>query len=213
MAPVARAVEERVHAVGRVFADLGATVVDDAWPAFESEHSQRVYSTLLQSFGGAKLTPDPVYEELKKQAAALDVSDTSEAAEFVRAQTLSHREWVHFHEAREVLRWAWRSFFDAYDVVVMPICATSAFPQDQSPMEQRRIQVDQSEQTHFQQEFWAGLTGIAHLPSTVVPTGPDVDGLPIGVQIVGPAYGDRITIGAARALEEAGLGFQPPPGY
>lgn len=80
-------------------------------------------------------------------------------------------------------------------------------------MEQRRIQVDQSEQTHFQQVFWAGLTGIAHLPSTVVPTGPDADGLPIGVQIVGPAYGDRITIGAARALEDAGLGFQPPPGY
>ena len=99
MAPVARAVEERVHAVGRVFADLGATVVDDARPAFESEHSQRVYSTLLQSFGGAMLTPDPVYDELEKQAAALDVSDTSEAAELVRAQTLSHRDWVRFHEA------------------------------------------------------------------------------------------------------------------
>ena len=131
----------------------------------------------------------------------------------VRAQTLSHREWVRVHEAREGLRWAWRTFFDAYDVVVMPICATSAFPQDEGPMGARRIQVDDTEQTHFQQIFWAGLTGIAHLPSTVIPTGPDADGLPIGVQIVGPAYGDRITIGAARALEEAGLRFQPPPGY
>ncbi len=65
----------------------------------------------------------------------------------------------------------------------------------------------------MEQLFWAGLSGIAHLPSTVIPTGPDKHGLPIGVQIVGPAFGDRITIGVARALEGAGFAFQPPPGY
>jgi amidase len=212
VAPVARAVEERVRAVGRAFADLGATVVEDARPAFESAHGLRVYGALLQSFLGA-FNPDPVYDDLKQKAAALDPADTSDAADLIRAQTLSHRDWVRFHEAREGLRWAWRTFFDAHDVVVMPICATPAFPQDEGPMAARRLQVDGAEQTHYQQIFWAGLTGIAHLPSTVVPTGPDADGLPIGVQIVGPAYGDRITIGAARALEEAGFRFQPPPGY
>lgn len=212
VAPVSRAVEERVRAVGRAFAELGAIVVDDARPAFESEQSWRVYGALLQSFLGA-FNPDPLYEELKEQAAALDPSDISQEAELLRAQTLSHRDWIHFHEAREGLRWAWRSFFDEHDLVVMPICATSAFPQDQGPMTARRLRVDEAEQTHYQQVFWAGLTGIAHLPSTVVPTGPDPDGLPMGVQLVGPAYGDRITIGAARALEGMGFAFQPPPGY
>ena len=48
--------------------------------------------------------------------------------------------------------------------------------------------------------FWAGLTGVAHLPSTVIPTGLNKDGLPIGVQIVGPEYGDLITIGIAEEL-------------
>jgi amidase len=61
--------------------------------------------------------------------------------------------------------------------------------------------------------FWAGLTGVAFLPSTVVPTGLDEQGLPIGVQIVGPEYGDLITIGAARLLEAAGCRFEPPPQY
>jgi len=66
--------------------------------------------------------------------------------------------------------------------------------------------------THHQQMFWAGLTGVAFLPSTVIPTGPDANGLPIGVQLVGPAYGDRVTIGAAAALEATGFAFRPPPG-
>jgi amidase len=54
---------------------------------------------------------------------------------------------------------------------------------------------------------------VAFLPSTVVPTGPDANGLPIGVQLVGPAWGDRVTIGVAGALEAAGFAFRAPPGY
>jgi amidase len=38
-------------------------------------------------------------------------------------------------------------------------------------------------------------------------------GLPIGVQIVGPEYGDLITIGVARALELEGFSFTPPAAY
>ena len=37
-------------------------------------------------------------------------------------------------------------------------------------------------------------------------------GLPIGVQIIGPELGDLKTIGLARQLQEARLGFTPP-GY
>jgi amidase len=95
----------------------------------------------------------------------------------------------------------------------MPVAATSAFLRDEGPFEARRIDVDGAEQGHYQQLFWAGLTGVAHLPSTVVPTGPGADGLPLGVQLVGPAFGDRVTIGAAAALEAAGFSFRAPPGY
>jgi amidase len=80
-------------------------------------------------------------------------------------------------------------------------------------MEARRIDVDGKEQGHYQQLFWAGLAGVAQLPATVVPTGPDASGLPIGVQLVGPAWGDRVTIGAAAALEATGFAFRAPPGY
>ncbi len=66
---------------------------------------------------------------------------------------------------------------------------------------------------YMDQIFWAGLTGVAYLPSTVIPTGLDDSGLPIGVQLVGPEYGDLITIGVARELESGGFEFVAPPAY
>ena len=47
----------------------------------------------------------------------------------------------------------------------------------------------------------------------MVPTGAIGEGLPIGIQIMGPEYSDMKTIGFAKLLEDAGLNFVPPPGY
>jgi amidase len=73
--------------------------------------------------------------------------------------------------------------------------------------------VNNETRPYFEQVFWAGLAGVAYLPATVIPTGPNDRGLPIGVQLIGPEYGDLTTMGAARLLEAAGFGFTPPPGY
>jgi len=91
--------------------------------------------------------------------------------------------------------------------------ATSAFPHDHRPFGERTVQVNGKPVGYFEQVFWAGLASLAYLPSTVVPTGPDADGLPIGVQIIGPEYGDLITIGVGKLLEQEGFAFSPPPGY
>jgi amidase len=51
------------------------------------------------------------------------------------------------------------------------------------------------------------------LPATAAPAGFTQSGLPVGVQIVGPHFGDRTTIHFARLLEQAYQGFVPPPGF
>jgi amidase len=61
--------------------------------------------------------------------------------------------------------------------------------------------------------FWAGVTCMAFLPSTVAPAGATRNGLPIGVQIVGKWYDDRSTIAFAQILERDFRAFVPPPGY
>ena len=56
---------------------------------------------------------------------------------------------------------------------------------------------------------WIALAGAAYLPATVVPAGMSADGLPIGVQIVGPYLHDRTTLQLARHL--AALTTVPHP--
>ena len=47
------------------------------------------------------------------------------------------------------------------------------------------------------------------LPSVAVPTGIDDDGLPTGVQLIGPRNGDHVALAAARDVEAA-LGTLTP---
>ena len=73
--------------------------------------------------------------------------------------------------------------------------------------------VDGVTQPYFQQLFWAGLTTVAYLPSTVFPTGSSAEGLPIGLQAVGSEYQDRTCIEFARLMAEETGGFVAPEGY
>ncbi len=63
------------------------------------------------------------------------------------------------------------------------------------------------------QMFWAGYTCAFYLPATAAPIGASPEGLPIGVQIAGPQYGDLATIRFAELLEREYRGFVAPPGY
>ncbi len=212
LAPVSRDVERGVQKVADALRRAGASVNADARPSFSAAASHATYQDLLFAYLSISV-PDPAFAELKAQTLNLAPDDQRPELAMLRAQTMDHRRWVQQNEAREKLRWAWREFFDRYDVLVAPIMATAAFPHDQSPMGSRTIDVDGSPRPYFEQVFWAGLPGVAYLPATVIPTGNNAGGLPIGVQIIGPAYGDRLTIGVARLLEAEGFAFTPPPAY
>ena len=98
--------------------------------------------------------------------------------------------------------------------MLTPVCVTSAFAHDQNPhVGERGLTVNNEQRPYFEQIFWAGLTGVSYLPSTVVPTGLDHQGLPIGVQIVGREMGDLFTIEFARLVDAEIGGFVPASAY
>jgi amidase len=161
----------------------------------------------------ASRMPEADYETLLTRVAELDPNDDSNAARVLRAQVARFRDWAGANEARHKLRWQWHEFFQDFDVLLAPIMPTAAFPHDHRPFGERTVDIDGQSRPYFDQVFWAGLTGVAYLPSTVIPTGLNDAGLPIGLQIVGPEYSDLITIGVARMLEAAGCQFVPPERY
>lgn len=211
-APVAREVEARVDLVAQALKDAGAQVNEDARPGFTAEHSHDTYQSLLQATMAMRM-PESDYRSLKQYVDELDPDDSSDKAKIMRAQVSTFKDWGANNELRHHLRWSWHEFFSDYDILLTPVMATAAFEHDHRRFGERTILVDNQERPYFEQVFWAGLTGVAYLPSTVIPTGLNPEGLPIGVQIVSAEYNDLLTIGIAGELEAMGFTFTPPPQY
>jgi len=210
--PVDREIIDRIQEVADLLASNGAKVSDTARPDFEAIDGHRAFLNLLASITGAGV-PDEVYEQNRRLAAALDPDDISDKSTRDRASVLSHGSWLGHDNFRTGLREKWRSFFGDWDLLLCPILPTTAFPHDHSPAEQRTIRVNDQDFPYWQQVFWAGLATVSYLPATVFPTGLSKGGLPIGLQAIGPAFGDRSTIEFARLLAAEIGGFIPPPGY
>jgi len=104
----------------------------------------------------------------------------------------------------------WEEFFRAWDVFLCPAAATTAFlpckagtPQnvDGRPVEYRRL------------FFFSTLFNCTGHPAVVIPVSWDRQGLPVGVQIVGPRQEDERLLAVAASLSQLVGPFDRPPGF
>ena len=110
------------------------------------------------------------------------------------------------------LRAQWRELFKSFDAVICPIMPTPAYPHDHSPdQETRRINIDGKDYPYPDQLAWPGIATLPGLPATAIPIGLSPEGLPVGVQIVGPWLEDRTPLKLAELIEREFGGFVPPP--
>ncbi|WP_265113713.1 amidase family protein, partial [Mycobacterium tuberculosis] len=75
----------------------------------------------------------------------------------------------------------------------------------------RTIDVDGVSRSYWDQLKWNALANIAGTPATTMPITTTATGLPIGIQAMGPAGGDRTTVEFAALLTEVLGGFRVPP--
>jgi amidase len=173
--------------------------------------SSRLYMRMLMSFLGAFFLPEAI-AGAQAGAGQLQPGDSSLAAERLRGTVLSHRDWVLDDGARARLRAQWRELFKNVDAVICPIMPTPAYPHDHSPdQETRRIDIDGKDYVYPDQLAWPGIATLPGLPATAIPVGLSQQGLPIGVQIVGPWLEDRTPLRLAELIEREFGGFVPPP--
>jgi amidase len=211
VAPVDDAVAEPIEAAARALEKAGAILDFRARPAIAVGELHDTYLQLLLATMSAR---DPGFDRIAERAAALGPDDHSDYAKNLRFSTARHRDVAIAAETRDLHRWVWRAFFQDHDVLLAPITATPPFAHDHSlPLPARTMTVNATEVPYFGQLFWAGLAISAHLPATAAPVGRTVDGLPVGMQIIGDAYRDRATIWVAAQLAKQIGGFTPPPGY
>ncbi|OLZ45901.1 amidase [Amycolatopsis keratiniphila] len=208
--PTGAAVRAGVNRVADALADGGARV-ERYSPLFpDLTESATLYTQLLFSSTVARF-PLEAYEQLQANAAGLSADDRSLDAARLRAMVFTHRDWLAVYDHRERHRHGWRQLFAEFDAVVCPITPTPAFPHDHDPdLLGRQIDIDGVGYPYFDQLVWAGVATMPGLPATAVPTGRSDEGLPVGVQLIGPAFEDRTPLRLAELLEQTLGGFQAP---
>lgn len=161
----------------------------------------------------AATSPARTDEEVAAAMALAAADDGSDPLTTIRLRgaTMTHRDWILLTERREANRAAWARFFVDHDVLLAPVSFVPAFEHDQEGnLYTRRMMVDGVDRPYAHVIAWTSQIGYVHLPSTVVPVGYTPEGLPVGVQVVGPYLGDRTTLAFARYLESLLGGYRVP---
>jgi amidase len=177
-AVMARAVREPVERLAALAADAGATV-EERLPDIDWDDVHELFNDLLRVITEAF---DPNSELPAEQR---------ELAWYLTALT-----------RRDRLAAALDGYFADHDALVMPAGMTTAFPHvEDDPM----IDVDGTPVSYERQGHALVFANLLGLPVLAVPAGLDAQGLPVGVQLVGPHWSELRLLEIAHELEESGI--------
>lgn len=229
--PVDSSVGDCLQRAADRLATAGASLSEKR-PDINFTDCHRIYKDLL-NLATAITIPQDQFEEMVKAAAHFSPDDQPNLAAFIKdvfkVQTLddqpnlaayirgvvkTHREWQALDYQRTMMRQKWADYFRDMDILLCPVTRVTSFPHDHKKISARVLPVDGRKETCEDALLpWVGLTGVSYLPATVAPVGFSSQGLPVGMQIVGPYLEDRTPIHVARLMEDVTGGFTPPPGF
>lgn len=182
----------------RVFSALGCDV-EEACPDFSG--AEEVFRTLRAwQFEMALGSLVDRHRERVKPSVVwnVDVGRTLTGRDLARAEVLHTRL---FHRLR--------AFFRTYDVLLLPVSQVVPFDAD---LEYPTTVAGVPQETYLdwmRSAYWVSATGC---PALSVPGGFTEDGLPVGLQIVGPHRADLLVLQVGHAFEqETRTGLRRPP--
>jgi amidase len=205
-------VSSEVQAVLRAFvdrlSDAGAKI-DEQPPPVPMVDAVESWQCLVLPIIGAGL-PDDVYD-------AFSTFDPDDPEPLIRSGgrlAMGYRDRLRADQRRQEQRQVWHRWFAEHDVFLTPIMPTAAFLHDtDTSIQERTLTFDGHTTSGIDLIAWAGAIGAMLLPATVIPAGSTPDGLPVGIQLVGPYLQDRRLLRIAEAFDALGPGFRPPPGF
>jgi amidase len=196
-------VAERLQRAGAAVSRQSAALPDLADCA-------RLYVRMLE----ALLAPSALLQSREGLVGNRNTDPTSLAEERILGSTISHSDWLLADRRRNKFRDEWRAFFRDFDALICPVMPTAAFEHDHvENQNERTIDIDGKCVPYLDQIVWSSIATLSGLPSTALPVTISSQGLPIGLQIVGPYLEDATTLKFAELIEREVGAFTPPPDF
>ncbi len=209
---IAAAIEDLASRLGR----LGCTVKrvqPDTFGDFREHHA--LYRSLLSAVTGARLDA----EGRRQRIAMWRKPDDEFSRAHLRGLEGTAGDYILWNGRREQYRAAWRAFFRDWDVLLAPAINVLAYPHVERkwPMDDSdltlTLDVNGSAVPYMHGLVYPAVSTVAGQPSTAFPVGRSREGLPIGLQAIGPYLEDRTPIRFAALLAKEIGGFTKPEGY
>jgi amidase len=213
-------VDEQIWAAQQDLAARLATlgcVVKEAQPEGLGDHREYhgFYRTMLAAVTGARMDA----ETRRQRSAMYRKAGDDLSLAHARGYDGSAGDYILWHGRREQHRAAWRAFFRDWDILLAPAINVLAYPHiDRAwPMDDSdltlTLPVNGRPQPYLQSLCYPALSTVPGQPATAFPVGLSREGLPIGLQAIGPYLEDLTPIRFAALLAREVGGFRKPAGY
>ena len=200
-------VEQAVETAVEQLTNLGADVIEVSLP--HTEYALPAYYLIATAEASANLarydgvrygkrveepTLDASYKATRGQGFGPEVKRRIMLGAYALSQGHRDAYYDRAQAVRTLIRQDFQRVFEQVDVIVGPVTPTTAFPIGEK--------VQDPLQMYLSDTFTlpVNLAGICALS---LPCGFDTDGLPIGLQVIGPAFGEELILQIAYAYEQS----------
>jgi len=195
-------VERSLEAAMDTLRDLGATLVPVELP--HAKHALPAFFVLDVAEEAALQ-----YDHLRRDPGKLgeDVQQWAELGSMILAT-----DYIRANQMRALITRDFEAAFESVDAILTPATAATAKPPTNHPI---FIEVDYPDGYREDIVFAYGRflipVSMAGLPGLVVPCGVDQGGMPIGMQVVAPAFDEATALRVGAAFERTRPPYAPPP--
>lgn len=208
--PVDNAIVAAMESVADACRKAGAQVIEAAPDMVgDGREAYTTYRSLMFSIIAARWSRE---RQAQEAAEAVENQDPFARADSA-GMSATASDYLGWFGYREALRGSYRAFFRDVDVWIAPADITNAFPHDDRAFPDRRLIINNGEVDYMHHCFYAGMATLPGQPSTAFPVSRTPEGLPVGLQAIGPYLEDHTPIEFAQLLAREIGGFVPPPDY
>lgn len=204
-------VKNAVLAAAKQYEALGAFVVEADLPALEYALpayyviSSAEASSNLARFDGVKYgfrakdyeNIDELYKATRTQGFGREVKRRIMLGSFVLSAGYYDAYYKKALQVRTLIQREFDRVFQSHDLILAPVAPTTAYKLGEKTADPLQMYLG---------DVCTVPVNIAGLPSLSLPCGEDQDGLPVGMQLIGPAYSEPMLYRAGYAFEQAKKG-------